>query len=148
MTDKNYNNLLMKKYILISAIFFFTSLSYAQEGVKVEGNSVSTREIAPVWPGCEGSELSSKDCFNKKLNLHIKENFKYPRDSKGGFIRGKSTISFSINEIGKVDEVSATGPEKAVNKEAARIVKLFPKMNPGHNGGKPIKVQYTMAFNF
>ena len=138
----------MKKFILVSAIFLFTSLSYAQEGVKVAGNSVSTREIAPVWPGCEGSELSSKDCFNKKLNLHIKENFKYPRDSKGGFIRGKSTISFCIDENGKVADVSAVGPEKAVNQEAVRIVKLFPKMKPGTGGGKPKKIQYKMAFNF
>jgi len=133
----------MKKIILVSVIFLFTSLCFAQEGVKVEGNSVSTREIAPVWPGCEGSELSSKDCFNKKLNLHIKENFKYPRDTKGGFIRGKSTISFSIDETGMVDEVSAVGPEKAV-----RIVKLFPKMKPGYGGGKPKKIEYKMAFNF
>ena len=138
----------MKKYILISAIFFFTSLSFAQEGVKVEGNSVSTREIAPVWPGCEGSESSSKDCFNKKLNLHIKENFKYPRHTKGGFIRGKSTISFCIDENGMVDDISAVGPEKAVNEEAVRIVKLFPKMKPGTGGGKPKKIQYKMAFNF
>jgi len=138
----------MKKFILVSAIFLFTSLSYAQEGVKVEGNSVSMKEIAPVWSGCEGSELSSKDCFNKKLNLHIKENFKYPRDSKGGFIRGKSTISFSIDENGKVADVSATGPEKAVNDEAVRIVKLFPKIKPGQRGGKSIKVDYKMAFNF
>ena len=138
----------MKKYIFISAIFFFTNLTFAQEGVKVEGNSVSTREIAPVWPGCEGSELSSKDCFNKKLNLHIKENFKYPRDTKGGFIRGKSTISFSIDENGKVVDISATGSEKAVNQEAVRIVKLFPKMKPGTRGGIPKKIQYKMAFNF
>jgi len=138
----------MKKYIFISAIFLFTNLTFAQEGVKVKGNSVSTKEIAPVWPGCEDSKLTSKDCFNKKLNLHIKENFKYPRDSKGGFIRGKSTISFSIDEEGKVDDVSATGPEKAVNQEAVRIVKLFPKMKPGSDGVKPKKIKYKMAFNF
>ena len=138
----------MKKYILISVIFFLTSGSYAQEGVKVEGNSVSIKEIAPVWPGCEGGELASKDCFNKKLNLHIKENFKYPRDANGAFIRGKSTISFCIDENGKVTDISAVGPEKAVNQEAERIVKLFPKMKPGSGAGKPIKVQYKMAFNF
>jgi protein TonB len=138
----------MKKYIFISAIFFFTNLCIAQEGVNVEGNSVSTREIAPVWPGCESSELSSKDCFNKKLNLHLKENFKYPRDTKGGFIRGKSTISFCIDENGKVADVRAVGPEKAVNQEAVRIVKLLPEMKPGTGGGKPKKIEYKMAFNF
>lgn len=138
----------MKKHILIPIIFLFTLFSFAQDGVKVQGNTISMKEIAPVWPGCEGIELASKDCFNKKLNLHIKEHFKYPSDAKGRFIRGKSTISFCIDQNGNVAEVSALGPEKAINEEAVRIAKLFPKMKPGSVGEKPVKIQYKMAFNF
>ena len=33
---------------------------YAQEGVSVKGNTLSTREIAPVWPGCEGMTVTFK----------------------------------------------------------------------------------------
>lgn len=138
----------MKNLLLVSAFVLATSVSFAQQGVKVDGNTVSTKEIAPVWPGCEKSELSSKDCFNKMMNLHIKEQFKYPKDAKGNFIRGKTTLAFTIDEKGGVTKVTAEGPQKAINEEVVRIVKAFPKMQPGIRGGTEIPVKYKMVFNF
>lgn len=138
----------MKNLLTVSIFIFLTHFSFAQEGVKVEGNSVSTKEISPLWPGCDKSDLSSKDCFNKKMSLHIKEYFKYPRDAQGNLIRGKSTVTFFIDEKGAVSNVTAEGPQKAINNEAIRIVKLFPVMTPGKRGGKAISVKYKMPFNF
>lgn len=138
----------MKNLILIIAFTFLPFLTFSQEGVEVKGNSITVKELAPVWPGCETSDKSPKDCLHEKLNLHIKENFKYPRDSQGKFIRGKSVISFSIDENGKVKDISAEGEHPEINQEAIRIVKLFPKMKPGQRGGKPIAVKYKMPFNF
>ncbi len=138
----------MKKYLLIAVMAFFSSFSYAQEGVKVKDNSVSTREIAPVWPGCETSKEASKDCFNTQLNSHIKKNFKYPKDSKGSIVRGRTVLSFIIDETGKVKDIKATGDHKPINEEAIRIVKLFPVMKPGFRGGKATSISYKMPFNF
>ena len=138
----------MKKLILVIAVFFFTGLVFAQEGVRVSGNTISVKEIAPVWPGCEKSNASAKNCFNQMVAKHIKENYKFPRDKDGEFIRGKTTISFFIDENGKVCNVIADGPKKEINQEAVRIVKLFPKMIPGNTGGKPISVKYKMPFTF
>lgn len=138
----------MKNLLIIFMFTFLPFLTFAQEGVKVKGNTITTKEIAPVWPGCETSDKSSKDCLHDKLNLHIKENFKYPRDSQGKFIRGKSVISFSIDANGEVKDISAEGEYREINEEAIRIVKLFPKMKPGQRGGKPISVKYKMPFNF
>jgi protein TonB len=126
----------------------FTGITYAQEGVNVKGNSIITKEIAPVWPGCETSKEASKDCFNKQLMAHIKQNFKYPKDSNGAIIRGKSIVSFDIDETGKVKDIKATGNQKEINQEAIRIVKLFPEMTPGIRGGKAVPISYKMPFNF
>lgn len=126
----------------------FSSFSFAQEGVRVEKNSVSTKEIAPVWPGCETSKEPSKDCFNTQLNAHVKKNFTYPKDAKGGIVRGRTVLSFTIDEGGKVMNIKATGDQQALNDEAIRIVRLFPKMKPGIRGGKTIPVTYKMPFNF
>ena len=134
----------MKKLILVTVFAIFTSFSYAQEGVKVGGNSVSTKEIAPVWPGCENSKETSMDCFNKQLNAHIKKNFKYPKDSQGGIVRGKTVLSFCIDETGKVKDIKADGDYKEINEEAIRIVKLFPEMKPGNRGGKAVSINYKM----
>lgn len=138
----------MKNLLFIAALFIVTATAQAQEGVSVKGNTITVKEIAPVWPGCEKSELSNDDCFNKQLSKHIKSNFKYPKDAEGQIVRGRSVITFYIDENGNVCKVSAEGPEKLVNQEAVRITKLFPVMKPGHSGGKAIEVKYKMPFNF
>ncbi len=137
----------MKKCLIIFTLALFTSFSYAQEGVRVQKNSVSTKEIAPVWPGCETSKETSKDCFNTQLNSLLKKNFKYPKDANGNIVRGRTVLSFTVDEKGKVKDVKATGDHKALNEEAMRIVSLFPIMKPGIRGGKAIPVFYKMPFN-
>ncbi|CAM4103376.1 energy transducer TonB [Gillisia hiemivivida] len=138
----------MKNLLFIAALILFTTASQAQEGVTVKGNTITMKDIGPVWPGCEKSELSAEDCFNKQLAKHVKSNFKYPKDANGKIVRGKSVITFYIDENGKVCKVSAEGSEKLVNQEAVRITKLFPVMKPGNRGGKKIEVKYKMPFNF
>ncbi len=138
----------MKKFIFIAAIFIFTANTQAQEGVTVKGNTITIKEIGPIWPGCETSDIPVDDCFNKMLAKHIKANFKYPKDANGKIVRGRSVITFYIDENGKVCKASAEGPEKLVNQEAIRITNLFPVMKPGHSGGKKIEVKYKMPFNF
>lgn len=139
----------MKKNLLnLCVLLLLSYFSVAQEGVKVAGNTVSTKEISPVWPGCEKSDLPSKVCFNKKMSLHIKEHFKYPRDNQGNLVRGASTLTFFIDEKGGIKNVSAEGPHKQINEEAIRIVQLFPAMTPGKRAGQPVSIKFKMPFNF
>lgn len=137
----------MKNTILI-VFLFVSSFSFAQKGVSVKGNTLSTREIAPVWPGCEGSEKDMKTCFNEKLVQCMKTNYKFPKDAEGNYIRGKAVVTFNINEKGEVDILKVEGSKEALNKEAKRIISLLPKMKPGQLAGKPIAVKYTVPFTF
>ena len=138
----------MKNIICLCIFSLFLFSGVAQEGVNVKDNSVSTKDIAPVWPGCEKDAAASKDCFNKKLNEHIKKNFKYPKNAKGELIRGRTVLAFSIDEKGIIKDIKAEGPHKEINEEAIRITKLFPKMKPGMRGGKSVSINYKMPFNF
>lgn len=137
----------MKKLVLI-AFLLFAGMTYAQEGVSVKGNTVTTKDIAPVWPGCENSDTSSKACFKQKLVEHLKANYKYPRDENGKIVRGKSVVSFNINEEGKVEILSVEGPTKEVNEEAKKIILAIPQMKPGERAGKPVAVKYKVPFTF
>lgn len=139
----------MKK-IFIIILLFTGSFAFAQEGVSVSGNKITSREIAPVWTGCEdtGSEKEKKECFNKKLVEHMKQHYKFPKDAEGNYIRGKTVVSFNINEKGEVDILSVEGPKQPLNKEAERIISLIPKMQPGERAGKPIAVKYKVPFTF
>lgn len=138
----------MKNIFCILIVTLFTFSATAQEGVNVKGNTVSAKDVAPVWPGCEKDPAPSKDCFNKKLNEHIKKNFKYPKDAKGEVVRCRTVLAFCIDETGNIKDIKAEGPHKEINEEAIRITKLFPKMKPGHRGGKPVSINYKMPFNF
>ncbi|MGB7843121.1 MAG: energy transducer TonB [Salinimicrobium sp.] len=124
------------------------SIGFAQEGVGVKGNSLSTKEIAPVWPGCSGSQAEKKACFKEKMVEHMKSHYRFPKDGQGNFIRGKAIVSFQVNKQGKVEILSVEGPKKELNEEAKRIVLAIPKMKPGELAGKPIPVKYKMPFTF
>ncbi len=137
----------MKK-ILVAFLLLVGGTTFAQTGVKTEGNTLTTKEIAPVWPGCEGSEASKKTCFKQKLVEHLKANYKYPRDAEGQIIRGKSVVSFNINAEGKVDILSVEGPKKELNAEAKKIILAIPPMKPGERAGKPVPIKYTVPFTF
>ena len=137
----------MYKVISFVVLFFVASISFAQEGVKVSGNSVSTKEIAPVWPGCADAK-DTKACFNKMLGQHVRENFKYPKNDKGQFLRGKATISMVINKEGQVEVTSIEGPEPKINEAAREMIMKMPKMKPGMLAGKPTPIKYTIPLNF
>ena len=137
----------MKK-LFLAFFFLISAAGFAQEGVSVKGNTVSSKEIAPVWPGCDGTAKEKDQCFTQKLTQHLKENYKFPRDAKGNFIRGKAVVSFKINKEGKVEIISAEGPKKELNDEAKRIILLIPPMKPGERAGQPVPIKYTVPFTF
>lgn len=136
------------KNLLILCFALFSATAFSQEGVSVKGNTLSMREIPPVWPGCTGSEAEKKSCFRQKLTQHITSNYKFPRDAQGKIIRGQAVVSFVINEQGKPDILSVEGPKKQLNAEAQRIILSIPEMTPGQIGGKPTAVKYKVPFTF
>ncbi|MGW1453678.1 MULTISPECIES: energy transducer TonB [Salegentibacter] len=135
----------MKK--LMFCFFLLTgSFAFAQDDVNVEGNTVTVREKAPVWPGCESSE-DLKNCFNQKLMEHVKNNYKYPRNDKGEFIRGKVVVKMHVDEEGKTVVNSVKGDQKPVIAAVENMLKKIPEMKPGTRGGKPTKISYTLPLN-
>ncbi|WP_026935130.1 energy transducer TonB [Christiangramia echinicola] len=134
----------MKK-LLIIVVMLIGFTGFAQDEVK--GNKVSSKEVAPVWKGCEDSS-DKKACFNKMLMQHIKENIKYSKNSEGEWIRGKATVSMKVNEEGKVVVNSVDGKSPVLNKEAKRLMESIPEMTPGKLAGKPRAIKYTIPINF
>ena len=44
--------------------------------------------------------------------------------------------------------IRTRGPDKILEKEAARIIGLLPKMEPGKQRGKSVRVPYSIPINF
>tara|TARA_R110002020_G_scaffold322699_1_gene538485 strand:- start:737 stop:1150 length:414 start_codon:yes stop_codon:yes gene_type:complete len=137
----------MKK-ILIIAMLIGAATSYAQQGVSLKGSTLTVTEVAPVWPGCGGSQAQKKSCFTKNLSTHIGKNFKFPKGYKRGSVKEKVVVSFVINEQGKPEIKNVTGGTKELQEEAKRNIMLIPQMTPGQAAGKPKAIKYKVPFTF
>ncbi|MBT8270918.1 MAG: energy transducer TonB [Flavobacteriaceae bacterium] len=106
-------------------------------------------ENVPVFPGCTGKNNNElKACFQAKIQEHLRKNFRYPETAMEMGIHGKVFVMFDINREGRVSGIRTRGPDKLLEKEAARIVGLLPKMTPGKQRGKPVRVPYALPINF
>ncbi|MEO9894459.1 energy transducer TonB [Aurantibacter sp.] len=109
-------------------------------------------EDVPIFPGCEkekekGAE-ATRACFQKMMNKHISKNFRYPEIAQEMGIQGKVNIMFIIQKDGNIGNVRLRGPDKSLEKEAARIIDKLPKMTPGKQRGKAVKVPFSIPINF
>lgn len=106
-------------------------------------------EEVPIFPGCEKTEKKdSFRCFQSKIYEHIKVNFRYPEKALNQYIQGRVLVTYVINIDGKIIDISATGGELILQKEAIRIISLLPKMTPGTQKGVPVKVRYSVPITF
>jgi len=140
----------MKKLLLI-VILLIPTIGFSQEEWgSINKTTVTLKEIAPVWPGCEGKTgIAINDCFKQKLAQHIGKNFKYPTEAYNRNEQGKVIVEMIVNELGKVEIESITGGTKLLRDAARKNVSSIPKMaRPGLLGGKPTALKYTIPITF
>lgn len=106
-------------------------------------------EHVPVYPGCEGlSRQATKDCFQKKVQQHVVKHFHYPQSALDLGIQGRVSVVFVIGSDGVTTNVRSRGPDRILEKEAERIIGLLPKMKPGKQRGRAVKVAYAVPIFF
>ncbi|MEC3964350.1 energy transducer TonB [Flagellimonas halotolerans] len=107
-------------------------------------------EYVPVFPGCEHlqTQTERKNCFNQKVQEHIKANFNYPPSALEMGITGRVHVQFVIDSNGRVTGIQKRGPDKLLEKEAERIIASLPKVKPGEQRGKKVSVKYSIPINF
>lgn len=109
----------------------------------------SVIEDIPVFPGCEHVAKSQRRaCFQEKMEAHVTKNFTYPEAALDLGIQGKVFVIFVIDSKGYVTNIRSRGPDRVLEKEAERIISLLPKMTPGKQRGKAVKVPYSVPIVF
>lgn len=101
----------------------------------------------PVFPGCENSG-DIRGCFQKSMQKHIFDNFKYPQEAQEKGIQGRVNIMFTIDELGNITDIRKRGPDKSLEAEAERIIQLLPKLTPGKYDGKIVKTPFSIPITF
>jgi len=139
------------KNLLLIACLLITTIGFSQEEWgSVNKTTVILKEIAPVWPGCEGKTgVAINDCFKQKLAQHLGKNFKYPTEAYKRNEQGKVIVEITINELGTVEIESVTGGTKLLRDAARKNVSSIPIMaRPGLLGGEPRALKYTIPLTF
>jgi len=107
----------------------------------------SVIEDVPIFPGCE-NESDKRACFNTMIQKHIAKNFRYPEIAQEMGIQGRVNIMFVIQKDGSIGGVRMRGPDKNLEKEAARIIDKLPKMIPGKQRGRAVRVPFSIPITF
>lgn len=104
-------------------------------------------EEAPLFPGCSAS--SSKDerkqCMSDKIQRLVSKKFDADLGADLG-LQGKHRVfvEFRVGSDGEITGIRTRGPHPALEREAERVVKLIPTMQPGKQRGVPVEVIYKL----
>ncbi|MDC6384129.1 energy transducer TonB [Flagellimonas taeanensis] len=104
-------------------------------------------EDVPVFPGCENA-ANKKDCFQEKMQDHIRKNFRYPEIAQEMGVQGRVSVIFVIQKDGSIGDIRMRGPDKNLEAEAMRIIQKLPKMTPGKQRGRAVKVPFSIPITF
>jgi protein TonB len=106
-------------------------------------------EDVPVFPGCEeGTEEEKRACFQQKVQEHVRKHFRYPEIAVEMGIQGRVHVQFMIDVNGYITDIRSRGPDKLLEQEAERIIASLPRMTPGMQRGRAVKVPYSIPVNF
>ena len=106
-------------------------------------------EDVPLFPGCENVKKSERrNCFQEKIQRHISKNFRYPEIAQEMGIQGRVYVQFVIAKDGSITSIRTRGPDKNLEKEAARIIGKLPTMTPGKQRGRAVRVPFSIPINF
>ncbi|MEL0652100.1 energy transducer TonB [Algibacter sp. TI.3.09] len=107
-------------------------------------------ENVPVFPGCEkGNNAAKKACMSEKIQKFVTKKFNTELASELGLSgRQRINVIFKIDKTGNVVGVRSRAPHPGLEKEAARVINMLPKMKPGMQRGKAVTVPYSLPIVF
>lgn len=165
-----YQNMLLLKVDIIEA--------YEKSVKRIDVTKEASQDVpftiieeVPVFPGCKGDRYEKKNCLNRGMRSIIVKNFnadlanniglpggkciRYAKDKSGKEYCVESEprkyrilIQFKIDIDGSIQDIYVRAPHPKLKREGERIANLVPKMKPGMQRGKPVRVGYTLPITF
>jgi protein TonB len=135
-----------------------TETSQEEEVIEVEDVAVEEDDLdidvpfaviedVPIFPGCEGAK-DKRACFNEMIQKHIVKNFRYPEIAQEMGVQGRVNVMFTIQKDGTIGNIRYRGPDKNLEAEALRIIQKLPRMTPGKQRGRAVRVPFSIPITF
>ncbi len=119
-----------------------------KESAIEEDEIFQVSENAPHFIGNCKKKLNPEEfqeCNQKEMYMFLGENIKYPVIAQKLNVSGRVFLRFVVEKDGTIGEIKLLTPLcESLEQEAIRVIKLMPKWEPGYEGGKPVRVFYTM----
>lgn len=108
-------------------------------------------EDAPTFPGCEdvADKQERQRCAEGKLLEFIYAKIEYPAIARDNGVSGMVYVRFVVEPDGSITNTEVVRDVGGgCGTEAARVVNLMPKWNPGKQRGVPVRVMFTLPVKF
>ncbi|HEX3384732.1 MAG TPA: energy transducer TonB [Mucilaginibacter sp.] len=128
----------MKKIYLVLLFSVLAVCVKAQSNDTTKHTSADTTktyyrvEVEPAYPG------------------GVQELFMYlAKNQKAGSNEGMVRVSFTVEKDGSISDIKVEKSlSESADKEAVRLVSKMPKWSPGMQGGRPVRVRYSVPVKF
>ena len=125
--------------LLFSSYTGNTKEASAQDYVVEEEQQFVTVEQMPSFKG--GDIMTFRNWAMSKV--------KYPMITQENGIQGRVLVSFVIEKDGTLGQIKVlSSPDQMLSEEAIRVLEMSPKWKPGMSKNQPVRVQFTMPFDF
>ena len=135
----------------VSSFPFDIPIIYRLPSSKTDFNKVyplESVEWAPLFPETKNiSADESKIYFKKRIADHIKKYLRFPRKSKNLNDQVIVFVEIIVENDGNIYEITAFGNEE-FRKEAERVIKKIPSLEPGLINDYPVAISYTVPITF
>lgn len=128
------------KHLFTFTLLFVASLSFSQN-TEEDSNTEKSFVINATRPQYDGGMPA--------LTNFLSDNLQFSEADMGGLNAAKVIVGFTVEKTGEVTDVKVIkGVNKALDKEAVRIVKSMPYWIPGTQRGKRIRSQMSLPISF
>ena len=140
----------MLRHLLIVAMLLTMSATLSAQNTKRNHDRLPVKEEErspqvctipeqmPVFPGGESALLA-----------YVAQHLKYPAQAIRDRVQGIVQLRFVVLENGRIGDVQIIKSlEPHCDAEAKRVVKSLPRFIPGKQGGKVVRVWYTIPIRF
>ncbi|MBL1281357.1 MAG: TonB family protein [Fluviicola sp.] len=101
-------------------------------------------DIIEEWPPIPTEYIGGYTAMQE----FIADNFRYPQIDREFDIEGKVYLSFIIEKDGSVSNIKIErGVSKTIDREAKRVVRLFPKWKPAENIRGKVRTRVRLPIN-
>ncbi len=109
---------------------------------KMEGTNQQVFLIVEDMPTFQGGTVEN-------FRNWVQKNVKYPAEAKAKKISGTEYVSFVVDTMGKVSNITIVRSSSPIlDEEVIRVMKSAPDWNPGKQRGQPVNVSFSIPVKF